>query len=79
MTYDIVGPKHEQRWFGGGAPKAPPPPPPPPSKTDAEIQAEKAKAAKIARGRRGRGASILTDETAGFLQPGDEQGKITLG
>ena len=72
-------PRNAARYFGGDPPKSPPPPPPPPSKTDAEIQAEKAKASKVARGRKGRGASILTDETAGFLQPGDEQGKVTLG
>ena len=66
------------RHFGGDTPKAPPPPPPPPAKSDADIQAEKAKAAKLARGRKGRGASLLTSDTQ-FLQPANEEGKQTLG
>lgn len=64
--------------FGGGAPKAPPPPPPPPMKSDAEIQAEAAKTRKLARGRKGRGASILTGDT-NFLQPANDEAKTTLG
>ena len=64
--------------FGGGGQQAPPPPPPPPMKSDAEIQAEAAKSRKVARGRKGRGASILTSDT-NFLQPSEEQGKVTLG
>lgn len=80
MIYDLPAQGPWARHFGGGAPKAPPPPPPPPSKTDAEIQAEKAKAAKVARGRQGRGASILSPDTGtNFLQPGDTEGKLTLG
>lgn len=79
ITYDIPGQGPQARHFGGGAPSAPPPPPPPPAKTDAEIQAEKAKAAKATRLRKGRGASILTGEGTNFLQPGDEGGKTTLG
>ena len=80
MIYAIVSPlKHEQRWFGG-SPQAPPPPPPPPQQTDAEIQAEKAKTAKAARARKGRGASILTGETSTqFLQPDEGGGRKTLG
>ena len=72
-------PKNHARYFGGSKAPAAPPPPPPPTKTDAEIQSEKAKVTKVARARKGRGASILTDETAGFLQPGDEKGQVTLG
>jgi hypothetical protein len=82
MNYDLYGPKHERRHFGGSTPKAPPPPPPPPQQSDAEIQAERAKAAKVARGRKGRGASILTGEAAtNFLQPdeGQQRGSQTLG
>ena len=64
--------------FGGSAPSSPPPPPPPPMKSDAEIQAEAAKTRKTARGRKGRGASILTSDT-NFLQPSEEGGRATLG
>ena len=80
MTYAIVSPlKHEQRWFGGG-PSAPPPPPPPPQQSDAEIQAEKAKVAKQARIRKGRGASILDPRSdTQFLQPDEGGGRKTLG
>lgn len=69
------------RHFGGGAPSAPPPPPPPPSKSDAEIQAEKAKASKLARNRKGRGASLLNPEAEGtnFLQPAEDTKRTTLG
>jgi len=80
IWYDIPGQCSEARHFGGSPPKAPPPPPPPPSKTDAEIQAERNKAAIVARNRKGRGASILSPETGtNFLQPSDEAGKLTLG
>ena len=72
-------PRNAARYFGGSAPKAPPPPPPPPTKTDAEIQAEKAKANKIAKMRKGRGASILTGEGTNFLQPDDQEKAMTLG
>lgn len=79
MTYDIPKQGPEARHFGGGTPSAPPPPPPPPSKSDAEIQAEKAKADKLARNRKGRGSSILTGEGTNFLQPADETKRTTLG
>jgi hypothetical protein len=42
------------------------------------VKAERLKAAKAARLRRGRGASILTDERQ-FLQPAREEGRTTLG
>lgn len=73
--------RHFARHFGGGAPSAPPPPPPPPSKSDAEIQAEKAKSAKLARNRKGRGASLLNPEAEGtnFLQPASDTKATTLG
>ncbi len=74
----------------GGAPSAPPAVPPStvavsdpsaaPSRSDAEIQRERAAAAASIRRRRGKAASILAGETAG-LAPGvdTEQGKATLG
>ena len=80
ISYDLPGQCHEARHFGGSAPKAPPPPPPPPSKTDAEIQAERAKANAVIRNRKGRGASLLNPETGtNFLQPGEAEGTLTLG
>ena len=80
MTYAIVSPlKHEQRWFGGGGGGGADGPPPH-QQSDAEIQAEKAKTAKAARARKGRGASILTGETSTqFLQPDEGGGRKTLG
>ena len=79
ITYDIPGQGPFARHFGGGAPSSPPPPPPPPTKSDAEIQAERAKAGKAARMRKGRGASILSGDSTNFLQPADQQGRDTLG
>ena len=79
IWYDIPGQGPQARHFGGGAPSAPPPPSPPPEKSDAEIQAEKAKAGKAARLRKARGASILSGEGTNFLQPTDAGGKQTLG
>ena len=59
-------------------------------KSDADIQAEAAKTRKTARGRKGRGASILTSDTnflnflaadqmSKLLQPSEEGGRATLG
>lgn len=71
--------------FGFSRPKisAPPPPPPPPQKSDAEIQAEKAKARMAITRRRGRQASILAGEQR-FLTPTGGAGvegekQVTLG
>jgi hypothetical protein len=47
--------------FSPPAPSLPPPPPPVPDKeTDAEVKAKKEEAARLARGRRGLGATINT-------------------
>jgi hypothetical protein len=62
---------------GGSAPSAPPPPPPPPLKSDAEIQAETAKARAIQAKRMGRAATILTGQRANaetLGSPGSGQG-----
>jgi hypothetical protein len=53
-------------WFGGGgAPSPPPPPPPPPAKSDADIQAEGARIREQQRNKRGRAATILTQQRPG--------------
>ena len=46
----------------GKSPSAPPPPPPPPARSDADIQAERAKTAAEIRKRRGRASQILAGE-----------------
>lgn len=64
--------------MGGGAPSPPPPPPPPPTEEDPEVKKAKMQAAKAARLRKGRGASLITGE-AQFLQPTTDEGRATLG
>ena len=50
--------------FSPSKPSLPPPPPPVPDKeTDAEVKAKKQEASRLARGRRGLGATINTSGT----------------
>lgn len=79
MTWQMPGQHETRRYFGGGSPKAPPPPPPPPQKTDAEIQAERAKAMAQARQRRGRASTILAGEMSPLQPANDGTLKTTLG
>jgi hypothetical protein len=65
---------------GGSSPGRPAQPPPIPQKTDAEIQAERAKSLAAARARKGRASTILAGEQT-FLQPADtaQDKSLTLG
>ncbi len=65
---------------GGSSPGRPQQPPAIPQKTDAEIQAERAKALAAARQRKGRASTILAGEQQ-FMQPADAgtDKSMTLG
>lgn len=80
IDWTILGVLIPMLAFTPAAPKAPPPPPPPPSKTDAEIQAEKAATMAAIRKRRGRASTILAGEQKGALAPAAPvPGATTLG
>lgn len=66
-----------RRNFGGG-PGNPPANPPPPQAADSDVQAAAASARAAARKRRGRGSTILAQDTASELQT-PSTGKTKIG
>ena len=70
MTWQMPGEYESRRHFGGGSsPGNPPAPPPPPTKTDAEIQAERARTRSSIVRRKGRQSTILAGELGDTTAP----------